>query len=300
MTNERNKTRKKIGLISSALLVFAAFLASLPGAGQNIRPAADLPSLLKKTAEYCRKLESSVLDFVCREEINEMIDPALDAPPRPTIITWTTLEQRAFATAPLPKIKNSYVYDYQCIRSGGAISEIRTLLQENRKKKNEPNAKLKTSIFVYGTVLLGPVGILAERFQGDYDYTISGEDTVNKKPVVIIDARPVPGAPVTTNLYGKAWVDPANADILKIEWNESRVGHNENFEKRAASYNRKPRITIRSEFQAEKNGIRFPSKLIIEEAYLNSRGRAFVRSETTITYRDFKFFTVEVDVKSNR
>jgi hypothetical protein len=296
MTN----ARKKIGLISSALLASAAFLAALPGAAQNIRPATDLPSLLKRTAEYCRKLESAVLDFVCREEINEMIDPALDAPPRPTIITWTTLEQRAFATGPLPKIKNFYVYDYQCIRSGGAISEIRTLLQENRKKKNEPNAKLKTSVFVYGTVLLGPVGILVERLQGDYDYTIAGEDMVNKKPVVIINAKPVPGAPATTNLYGKVWVDPATAEILKIEWNESRVGHNEIFEKRAESYNRKPRITIRSEFQAEKNGIRFPSKLIIEEAYLNARGRAFVRSETTVTYKDFKFFTVEVDVKSSR
>ncbi len=37
--------------------------------------------------------------------------------------------------------------------------------------------------------------------------------------------------------------------------------------------------------------------MFIEEAYLNERGRKFVRSETTVEYTDFKFFTVEVEVK---
>lgn len=52
-----------------------------------------------------------------------------------------------------------------------------------------------------------------------------------------------------------------------------------------------------SEFQAEKNGLRFPTQLYIEEAYLDKRGRPFVRSKTTVTYKDFKFFTVEVEIK---
>jgi len=183
------------------------------------------------------------------------------------------------------------------VRKERAIRETRTLLEENRKKKNEPDAELKTSNFVFGTPLLGPAGLFGERFQRDYDYKITGQDKIDRRPVIVIDAQPRADAPDAKNLYGKAWVDAATADILKIEWSEKRVGRYEIFEKRGESYKLKPRITIRSEFSAEKNGIRFPSKLSIEEAYVNERGRVVVRSETTVTYKDFKFFIVEVEIK---
>ncbi|MDD8027506.1 MAG: hypothetical protein PHI34_13450, partial [Acidobacteriota bacterium] len=127
-----------------------------------------------------------------------------------------------------------------------------------------------------------------------YDYKISGRDEVNGRPALIIEAIPASESSDVTNLYGKAWVGAEDGEIFKIEWSESRVGRREIFEQRGERYKLKPRITLRSEFSAEKNGIRFPSKLWIEEAYVNERGRAFVRSETTVTYKDFKFFTVEV------
>jgi hypothetical protein len=59
----------------------------------------------------------------------------------------------------------------------------------------------------------------------------------------------------------------------------------------------KPRLTLTSKFEVAKNGLRFPTRLMVEEAYLNARGRAFIRSTTQVTYKDFKFFTVEVDVR---
>jgi len=295
--------------IFTKIIVLAAwmgmfFLTSLPALSSQAvekrqsSAAADLDSLLKKMADYCRKLESSALDFVCREEISEKIDPNLEAS-RPLVPNWTytSSRERVYVSGRIPDIKNSYVYDYQCVRAKGEIRETRTLLEENRKKKNEPNATLKTSNFIYGTPLLGPVGLFGERFQPDYDYKITGQDKINKRPVIIVDASPKPGTPEAKNLYGKAWIDPATADILKIEWSEKRVGHYDIFEQRGKKLERKPRITLHSEFSAEKNGIRFPSKLFIEEAYLNEKGRVFVRSETTVTYKDFKFFTVEVEIK---
>jgi len=194
------------------------------------------------------------------------------------------------------KIKNSYIYDYQCIRSGSAIQEVRTLLKENGKDRSEPNAVLKTSVVVFGTALLGPVGLFGERYQPQYDYALAGRDRIDKRPVIIIDATPKPGMPATRNLYGKAWVDPVTADILRIEWSESRVGRHEIFEKRGERFRRTPRLTIRSEFSAEKNGIRFPSHMVIEEAYVGKSGRGFIRSRTDVTYKDFRFFTVEVEV----
>jgi hypothetical protein len=55
---------------------------------------------------------------------------------------------------------------------------------------------------------------------------------------------------------------------------------------------------VRTEFQIEKNGLRFPTDWYIEEAYLTKPGRAFIRSKTRVTYKDFKFFTVEVHIWS--
>jgi outer membrane lipoprotein-sorting protein len=282
------------------------FLTSLPALSSQAvekrqsAAAADLDSLLKKMADYCRKLENAALDFICREEVAEKIDPSLDARAQsPLAGSWSWMSGGLLgqiSRRPLI-IKTNYVYDYQCVRKERAIRETRILLEENKKKKNEPNATLKTSNFVYGTPLLGPVGLFGERFQPDYDYKIVGQDKIDRRPVIVIDAKPKADSPDAKNLYGKAWIDPATADILKIEWSEKRVGGYEIFEKRGESYKLKPRITIRSEFSAEKNGIRFPSKLSIEEAYVNERGRAVVRSETTVTYKDFKFFTVEVEIK---
>jgi hypothetical protein len=36
--------------------------------------------------------------------------------------------------------------------------------------------------------------------------------------------------------------------------------------------------------------------MVIEEAYVGKSGRGFIRSRTDVTYKDFRFFTVEVEV----
>jgi hypothetical protein len=271
--------------------------------------APDLAALLDKAAAYCRKLEGAALDYICKEEIVEVVDPRLDLKQsKATLNTWTSVSSMGDASAamgdgrtvvgivaPVPKVKRTLIYDYQCIRSGGEIREVRNLLQENRKKINEPNAKLKTLNFLFGYVLMAPVGIFAEGSQPYYDYKIVGKDKIQKRSAVIIDVTPKPDAPEARNLYGKAWIDAATGDILQIQWSEKRVNHYEITLKRAEQYDRKPRLTIRSDFQVEKNGIRFPSKLHIEEAYVSEGGLVFVRSETNVTYKDFKFFTVATE-----
>ena len=132
-------------------------------------------------------------------------------------------------------------------------------------------------------------------FLTSYDYKIAGKGKIGGRPVVVIDVKPRQDAPEAKNLYGKAWIDAATFDILKIEWSEKRVGRYDIFRRRGEKYKREPRLTLISEFNAEKNGIRFPSRLIIEEAYVGNLGRAFVRSKTTVTYKDFKFFTVATE-----
>jgi hypothetical protein len=262
----------------------------------------DLQDFLEKAAAYCEKLEKAHLNFVCEEEIDERVDPALD--PRPAPSSQEGGSRVTGATRPpvvprwnIRESKRTFLYDYQCIRAAGQVQETRTLLKENGEKRNEPQATLATSTFVYANVLQGPVGIFAARFQGVHDYRVTGTDKVDDRPVVTIEAVPKPGLPESSNLYGQAWVDNETADILKVEWSEKRVGHLDIFAQRAKALGREPRITIRSEFRTERNGIRFPSSLFIEEAYVSASGRPFVRSTTRVTYKNFRFFTVEVEVK---
>jgi hypothetical protein len=308
-------SRSVSGPALAVVLVGSLVLAA--GAGTPRPPTQEPPiavsqppalaSILAKAAEYCRRLEGSAFDFVCREEIRETIDPKLDVSVKGGRIDPNTalnlgLRQSDFLGPALVvrtvrKIHRSYVYDYQCIRAGRAIREIRTLLEENGKKKNVPDAELQTSTVVWGTALLGPIGLFGERFQGGYDYALRGSEPVNGVAAALVEAKPKPGAPPNRNLYGQAWIDPATGDILKIEWSEGRVGNFDVFARRGEIYKRTPRLTIVSEFSVEKNGLRFPSRLSVEEAYLKDSGKPFIRSRTEVAYKDFKFFTVEVEVR---
>ena len=304
------KNRISRVLAAVVIVVAAAFLAQTLANGvplSRLRPSQTSPAspetaletFLAKAAEYCRKLESSAFDLVCREEISEAIDPSLDAAAdtRTSTPVNTKFSGPAISFSKVKKINHRFVNDYRCVRSGRTIHETRIQLEKNGKKKVVPDVPLQTSVVVFGTALLGPVGLFGERFQPDYEYTIAGEAKIGKVKVLIIDAKPKPGAPASRNPYGKAWIDPATGDILKIEWNESRVGRYDIFEKRGEIFKRKPRLIIRSEFNAEKNGVRFPSFFSVEEAYIGDGKPPFVRSKTEVAYKDFKFFTVDYDYR---
>lgn len=288
--------------------------AAVPSPQQAPSPApaqAAVPKLadvLARAAEYCRKLESSAFDFICREEIKETIDPKLDVKAMSSAQSIGSVNDLGvgasnyfgptISISTVKKVKRTFVYDYQCIRAGRTIRESRTQLEENGKKKVRANAELQTSVVVFGTALLAPVGLLGERFQPDYEFKVVAAEVSDKARLLVLDASPKPGVAQSRNLYGKVWIDPATGNIHKIEWSESRVGRFDVFQKRGEKFGRTPHLTIRSEFSAEKNGIRFPSRLSVEEAYLSDKGKAFIRSKTDVTYKDFKFFSVEYEIRN--
>ncbi len=254
-------------------------------------PRTQLQALMAKAAEYCRKLESATFEFVCREEVAESVNPSLDIGPNgpPAESGGTPFAGPTISFGWTNKIKRTFVYDLQCGRAGGAVRETRTLLEENGKRKVVPNAELETPVVAYGTAFLGPVGLFSGRFQPGYEFSVAGEENIGTTKVLIIEAKPRPGGDV----YGKAWIDPATGDILRLEWSESRVGRLDVFERRGRLYKRKPRLVIRSEYSVEKNGIRFPGRVSVEEAYLENSGKAVVRSRTEAVYKDFKHSALE-------
>jgi hypothetical protein len=86
---------------------------------------------------------------------------------------------------------------------------------------------------------------------------------------------------------------------LKIEWDQKSLKTLEDLKKQASMFDAEQTITIISEFGYEKNGVMFPSRFVFEEAYVNKEGKKIVRSIIHTVYRDYKFFTVDVDIDFN-
>ncbi len=289
--------------LTTAFLLLSFLWGSTPGRGGQTKPAEiDLAPILKKTADYCRMLDASVLDFVCREEVEEKIDASRE-------ITNAFNLQRdsgsigngSFSEAIRSDFEseNRYAYDYQCVRSNRILKEKRILLEINGKKCNDPAAGLRTRSVAYRNPFLCPVNLFAEDLQDCYDFRFAGADLIKDKKVIVVEAvRKSDGAPEPFCLSGKAWIDPETAEIWKVEWTQRPSQGAEVFSRREKLTGGKLRLTTRAEFKTEKNGFRFPSALTIEEAYLNARGRAFIQSVTKVDFKDFRFFTVEVDVRS--
>jgi hypothetical protein len=287
----RTSRRGLYGIIFVIVVVLLPFLAisangAWPFGRQNTVsrtvPAVSLPSLLAMAAEYCDKLDRSVLNFVCRERIEE----------------WVRHDIRRMGLAFVgPRERHRYLYDYQLLRDReGLFEESRTLLNEDGKEVTIPGSPLKTRSFKHANVVMGPLGLLRREIQADLDYRIVREEKVRDEEALVIEAVPKPGAHLE-QLFGTVWLRKTDAGIIKIEWNPASIGHYQIVEETARRLDMTPDLLIISEYAFEKNGVRFPSRYTVKEAYRRGRsGRRIQLSEVDVVYDEYKFFTVETAV----
>ncbi len=263
-----NQNTKKCALIFVFALICFFQSPLIQSAEQE--PSINLSQILEKAAKYCKRLDQVALHFVCNEEIEERI-----------------YYGRFFK-------KSTFVYDYQLIRKKNNIQEQRILLEETGERKFEENAELKTRRFTHKYVIFGPIGLLAESQQQRHDYEIKREEKYKGDKCCVIEV--VPKADTKTDgLFGKAWVRKDDCGVMKIEWSQESMGNIEKIEEDASRLGAKPKITFTSEYAFEKNGIRFPSRYTVKEEYV--RQTRVKISETTVVYKDYKFFIVETEVK---
>lgn len=267
---------------SSASLFIQGVQAS-PLGGQSADPVSQV---LAKTLEYCRRLEGLSLYFVCRERVEEREY----APPLKLFSTFATSSTRHVQGKVLE-------YDYQLIRRGELFEEARTLLREDGRPRNLPNASLMTRVFKHKYMIFGPAGLFGEFWQDRHSYVLLGEEGSGEERALVIEARPT-GPPEPNLLYGKVWVRKKDCAILKIEWDQRALGNFDKIERMAQTLGEgtRPRLSILCEYGTEKNGIRFPDRLTIREDYETPRGVLRV-TETTVVYSAYKFFTVETEVR---
>jgi hypothetical protein len=314
------------------IIIVSLFLISLglcwshpvPFAAQDRENSSTLNEILEKCGEYCEKLAKAALYFVCIESIDERTLGEKGAISPNPIGEGTTssevasgdriakpsthkIKTRTFTRSPRPSRmeKNIYVYDYQLIRKGKLIEEKRTLLEENGKKKNDVDARLKSKRFFSERSVFGPVGLLSRRRQDQYNYKVLKEEKFSRRLAVVLEATPKKTSRENPN-FGKIWVDKEDFSILKIEVaQESLAGIKGVKDKRISHV-----VKDVHEYGVIKNGIRFPSRTIFEESYKINKVRdtypdysfkptkmGLRWGKTVITYKDYKFFTVDVDVK---
>jgi hypothetical protein len=258
----------------------------------------ELDTILEKCAEYCERVAKSALFFVCREKIEEEIyQHRTTRGSRIVIDANQELQRVYFARRPIPIIeKNIYIYDYQLIKKREKIEESRILLEENKEKRYEKNAKLKTKRFYSKKSIFGPVGLLSKDWQEMYNYKIIKEASVNGREAFVIEATPRVKIEKKPN-YGRVWVDKNDFSILKIEIEEESLVGFESFKEIRKRQNIKPIITVTHYYGIEKNGIRFPSQTVFEESYVIPKMGKFKNSKTTFSYDNYRFFTVDVEIK---
>jgi len=246
-------------------------ISPVPPNSQDPADRARLAAILKKSADYCRRLDQSALDFVCLEEVTET---SRHYTPRTDV----------------------YLYDYQFLRKNQDRKERRDLIAVNGKKTNIRDSSLKSVMFQYQNVLFGPVGLLSQSWQGYHDYKFIGEDALYNEKVVVIDATPGPMLS-EPRCYGRIWIKEDDGSVLKIVWDQRSLGNFRSIEDWAKSHDSEPQITAFSEYRLEKNGLRFPSRSYTEQAYINKDRQKSVSAEISILYKDYKFFTVETEIE---
>ena len=275
-----------------SLLIFMGFLLLIfcqnSAASRPSQESSGLPNIntvLKNVERYCRRLEGGVYDFICKEEISEKIDFSKDR-------------------SIIDKLDRQYLYDYQLVKKGSDVIERRILLERNGRRLHEEDAQLETLAFRHQHVLLRTVDLFAEFGNSMNDSRLIGEEILYGEEAIVMEAVPKVSyehrflyGVDPSYLSGKIWVRKKDFSILKILWNPVVIRDFQNIEENAKRYEAEPRISIVSEYQFEKNGIRFPSRLSVEEAYINKAGQKFVRSKTEIVYKDYKFFVVQTEVK---
>ncbi|MEN6561122.1 MAG: hypothetical protein ABFD52_10145 [Acidobacteriota bacterium] len=266
------------------LLVLPAPAARPSQAAAAGSEAGTLTRALAQAGDYCARLARASIDFVCLEEVTERIQE------RNPVYPASAFGRPGWRN---DVVEHQYLYDYQFVTEDGQRTEKRRVLKIDGIKRKDEAADLDTLTFLYKNVLFGAVDLLDETRQGFYRYALKGREMMDGQPALVIEATAAPGLAVDVH-RGTVWLRESDAAILKIVWNGASLERNAAIRMTAKEFKGAPQILQVTEFGLEKNGVRFPTRFAVEEAYITKRGRKVVRSTMDAVYRDYKFFTVEV------
>lgn len=255
---------------------------------------SEISEVLDKTADYCDRIKYVALHFVCNERVQETtyfydrktIYKRTDRLSQPVPHTDLKLKKME---------KHSWLFDYQMVKKGEEKQEKRIMLEENKKKVEAKEVKDRDLRFSSKFLVYGPVGFLSKYWQDFFTYRIEGREKVGLLDSIVISAVPN-GTSDENNNTGKIWINEKDFSVLKIEWDPKSIAeYSEEIESSVGELKRGLKWTVY--YAVVKNGVRFPSKQVVEEVLITPLGKNHPKYSAEVVYEQYKFFIVETEIK---
>lgn len=291
--------RRPAGFLLGFLILMTGSLRSFPQEGSRPIPQTTpgddprLAPILRSVAEYCEKVKRAALYYVCQELVTD----------KEYFFRYRKgesgikREERFFDTRRVDV--KTYLYDYQLIKKGDQLTENRTLLTDNGRKRHVRNSSLKNIENSSQFVVYGPVGFLSRYWQEHFRYSIIGQEEVDGLPAVVLQA--VPSEERQDNYQiGRVWIGP-DFQILRLELEAASLKEYEDevLDSPVGEFHKRMVWTI--DYAVEKNGVRFPSRQRIQKLFVrvnkDSVEQRALKRETLFEYLEYKIFQVETEVK---
>ncbi len=311
----------------SSALVQGLFDAEAEGKGLLRSAAADFVKKAKQmkprdvealtrirdgAAGYCAKLVQAVFHCICKETVSEelevlkVMNSAVGAGTESIISIVDIASNMSYSSrrddneyrkVVKRKLKNKYVNDYQLISNKGRVKEQRKLIKGTIKKIKGKDELLKLDSFISRKISLSPLSLLGGENQGRFDYRFVKYDRLKGVKTAVLACFPK-GTANIKSVYGKIWVDLEDFSVMRMSVNPVSIGGYANLMKFAGDYKAKLVLTCDISFFKKRNGIRFPTRVLIRELYIGDMIKSIVkksiweRSKTTYIFDDYQFFDV--------
>ena len=268
---------------------------------------SELPGILGKCADYCDRLRSAALDYICEETIrdvnfNLMTDEEMKK--SSVVITMMSgtgdVSQLGISNLPphSPKRteKNDYVCDYLFVKKGEGIQDQRIILKEDDRRLPDRTKILEERRFTTLTPFLAPVRLLGRDRQPLFEYRLLKDDRFKGKETWVIEVVPKAGNAAGVE-HAKVWVEKKGSQVVKAEIMGLPYEGYESIIKELVKYNTKAKFVATYSYGVEKKGLAFPSeaKIRVNYPFPGLTPEAFIieRIRTDLKYDKYKFFTVE-------
>ena len=273
--------------------------------------AEELQFLLDNAAGYCEKLINSAFHFLCNEKIVESRSTlntgeadSSDINQLSSYVRWTT-PPMGFFKDEVERV-NTYTFSYRLLKSGTKIQEEREWLSSKDNIPLSRDQVVKPTTFFSQRAIFAPLTLLARERQDRYDFRFLRFDTRKDRRAAVIEAIPK-YQEEENSIYGTVWIDLEDYSILKIEADPRSINGYQSLKNLEKKLNARLFLTLEIQFDELREGIRFPTEVLMLEKYKGGRyisiykgPEGWERNRTTFSYTDYQFFDVKVEVSIDK
>ena len=244
--------------------------------GQYERPIDPGHQVLKKAADYCERLKTIALQYICDEHITR------------TSYYYDVrryVKTSGIENVGLPRkrwtLKRTadmdIVYDYQLLKKGDRLEEKRKTLAYDGKawtKKDEP-----MSILPYQAkyIVYGPIGFLSSSWQTGFEYYDEGREKASDgREMAVFMSQPNEFRD-DNSVYGRVWVDPETGAVTRISWDPESIDFFRSDDVPEMFKGLEKQLVWTAYYEVEKNGIYFPEPPGHSRGIHRTSGRSHLR-----------------------